>query len=302
MSNQLTLVRQKGGKMRNNKKQQKHAPVFMERLEHGTAVLRRRMSKPNSTEDLWQEVDEDIPFEPGRLEKSWNRIKYHAGHPRLLQTHDPYFSDRLDAGRQLARALSRYQGEDAVVYAIPRGGVVVGAEVAQDLGLPLDLVIVRKIGHPMQTEYAVGAVTDRGIEVWDTSELGFTSPHWRTMQVNVQKTEGKRQRQLYLGGKEPLSVKDKVAIIVDDGLATGMTMKAAIKAIRQHKPRKVVVGVPTMPREAIEKIIKRVDELVVLHVPGQQFGAVGDYYDYFPQVTDSQVLKTLTKQSVRVVS
>jgi putative phosphoribosyl transferase len=136
-------------------------------------------------------------------------------------------------------------------------------------------------------------VTDHGVVVWDNTELGFTSPHWRTMHINQKKTAAKRQRELYLGNREPLSLVGKTVVIVDDGAATGITLLAAIKAAKLKHPSRIVVGVPVTSRDTIEKVIEKVDELVVLHVPGEDFKTVSDYYDHFPQTTDQAVIQAI---------
>lgn len=265
---------------------------FMERL--GLVYPRNRSEKPQAQrEDGWGDDVADPFSEPTGLHKIKEKILYRSGHPRLLEVQAPFFKDRADAGRQLAQALSRYKHEDVIVQAIPRGGVIVGSEVARSLEAPLDLVFVRKIGHPMLEEYALGAVTEHGVEVWDETELGFTTPHWRTIHVNLKKAEAKRQRQLYLDNRKRLRLVGKTVIIVDDGAATGLTLLAAIKAARLRRPERVVVGVPVISRNAIEQVIERVDELVVLHVPGEDFRAVSDYYVDFPQTSDQAVTQAI---------
>ena len=148
------------------------------------------------------------------------------------------FIDRIDAGRQLAKALSRYKGQPVVVYALPRGGVVLGVEVARALDAPLDLIVVRKIGHPDQPEYAIGAVTENGEWVLNPEEARALDPNWIADAARSGLLEAQRRRARYLRDRPPFTVKDKTAIVVDDGLATGLTMEAALgERGRQRRSR-----------------------------------------------------------------
>jgi len=203
------------------------------------------------------------------------------------------FQDRTQAGQRLAQSLARFKGRDVLVYALPRGGVVVGAEVAAQLNVPLDMIIPLKIPHPMSSEYAIGAVTETGQPVWNQSELGFTEPGWRLSKISLAREDAKRRRTKYLGDRASLNPKGKVAIIVDDGIATGLTMIAAIKDVLRQRPVAVVVAVPVAPEAASEQLAPYIDELITLHVPTDYFEAVGKYYENFPQVTDEEVLACL---------
>jgi len=205
------------------------------------------------------------------------------------------FEDRLDAGQQLAEDLAEYNGKDAVVFAVPRGGVVVAAAVARELGLPLEIVIARKIGHPAWQEYAIGAVTETGEAVWNDAELQMADEEWIQEEMERQRQEAKRRRIEYFGHDhyEP-EVRGKVALVVDDGIATGLTLRATLREVRRYEPRKIVVGVPVAPREAIRDVAKLADEVIVSHVPASGFGAVGAYYHSFPQITDEEVKHVLT--------
>lgn len=199
------------------------------------------------------------------------------------------FKDRTQAGKELARSLARFRGRDVVVYALPRGGVVVGAEVADYLKVPLDVIVPRKIGHPMSPEYAIGAVTETGRPVWNESELGFTEPGWRLSKVSLARQEAKRRRIKYQGDRAASDPQGKVAIIVDDGIATGLTMLAAVKDVLNLRPKAVVVAVPVAPESASDMLDSYVDELLVLHIPSGYFGSVGEYYKDFPQIDDEEV-------------
>jgi predicted phosphoribosyltransferase len=203
------------------------------------------------------------------------------------------FLDRIDAGKKLARALIAYKGLPVVVYALPRGGVVLGVEVARFLEAPLDLIVVRKIGHPFQPEYAIGAVAEDGYVISNPEEVAALDKAWFDGATEIELREAKRRRALFLHGRQPVQVKGKIAIIIDDGLATGLTMLAAIHEIRKREPQKVVVAVPVAAAETSDKVRSEVDELVVLYIP-EWLGAIGAFYQLFNQVSDAEVI-TLMK-------
>jgi putative phosphoribosyl transferase len=207
------------------------------------------------------------------------------------QLHD-IFVDRRKAGQKLADALNTYRGHDVVVYAIPRGGIIVAAEVARSIGAPLDLVITRKIGHPLSEEYAIAAVGEDGVAFTNPEELQSINREWFNQQVQAQQAEACRRRRCYMQNRGPVNVKDKTAIIIDDGLATGLTMFAAIEDVRRRGPRKVVVAVPVAPLETVRRLRLVADEVVVLYSP-QDFGAIGSFYSDFAAVGDADVLEAL---------
>jgi len=209
------------------------------------------------------------------------------------------FRDRVDAGRQLAEALRHYKDLDVVVYALPRGGVVLGAEVARYLEAPLDLIVVRKIGHPSQPEYAIGAVAEDGFVVANPDETISLVKSWFEHATAAELKEAQRRRALFLEGRPPVEVKGKTAIIIDDGLATGLTMLAAIHEIHKRGPRKVVVAVPVAAADTVGRLKREVDELVALCVPKGWFGAIGAFYESFTQVSDDEVI-SLMKSPVRL--
>jgi putative phosphoribosyl transferase len=204
-----------------------------------------------------------------------------------------HFRDRTDAGKKLAHALRQHRGHDGVVYALPRGGVVLGVEVARDLGMPLDLLIPRKIGHPLQPEYAICAVVENGEMVCNRREVARVDPQWFRREVEAEREEARRRRELYLGGREPAPVAGKTAIIVDDGIATGLTMEVAIHDARRRQPAHLVVAVPVAPPDTVERLSREVDEFVVLDRSPHYLGAVGAYYDSFYQVSDEEVVALL---------
>ncbi|TAL49157.1 phosphoribosyl transferase [Patescibacteria group bacterium] len=203
------------------------------------------------------------------------------------------FTDRAEAGRVLAGLLAPYTKTKTVVYALPRGGVVVGVEVARALEVPLDLVITRKIGHPENPEYAIASVSESGEVLCNPREPSPISESWFDEEVERQKQEAARRRQAYLGDRARISAKGKNAIIVDDGVATGLSLLIAIKEIKRDVPWKTVVAVPVVPADVAEEIKKEADELLAPIIDDHYLGAVGAYYDSFEQVTDDEVAAIL---------
>jgi len=203
------------------------------------------------------------------------------------------FRDRADAGKQLAQALKKYQRQDGVVYALPRGGVVLGAIVARALDMPLDLLIPRKIGHPLQPEYAICAIVENGELVCNQQEVARVDPSWFEQVVAAERHEARRRRESYLGGREPAPVEGKTAIVVDDGIATGLTMEVAIRDVKRRQPAHLVVAVPVAPPDTVERLSREVDDFIVLDRARYFLGAIGAYYDRFDQVTDEEVIALL---------
>lgn len=205
------------------------------------------------------------------------------------------FLDRIDAGEKLAKVLLIYKGKDTVIYGLPRGGVVTASVIARVLKAPLDVVIVRKIGHPNNPEYAIAAISQNGRISTDgaVSQVGRA---WFAGEAKKQKKEARRRKRVYLKGKNSVSAQGKLAILVDDGIATGLTMKAAIDEIRSQKPKKIIVAVPVVPRDVFEVLKKEVDTVVALEIPKDFLGAVGTYYELFPQVDDEEVINLLRKK------
>ncbi|OHE54935.1 MAG: phosphoribosyltransferase [Thaumarchaeota archaeon RBG_16_49_8] len=204
------------------------------------------------------------------------------------------FHDRVDAGKKLADKLSQYRSKDVVVLAIPRGGVVVGFEVAGDLGAPLSVIIPRKIGAPGNPELAIGAVTEEGDTYIDPNivkSLGVTQSY--IDEVKQQEVEEiKRRMKTYLGDRQRPELKGKTVILVDDGIATGATMKAAIRTLRRHGPAEVIVAVPVAPPETVERLKELADSVVCLETPSF-FYAIGQFYREFDQVGDAEVIRLL---------
>jgi putative phosphoribosyl transferase len=202
------------------------------------------------------------------------------------------FNDRIDAGRQLAQALASYKGQDVVVYALPRGGVVIAAEIARELDAPMDLIIVRKVGHPHSPEYAIAAVAEDGHTIMNRGEVESIGKDTFEQIVRVEQHEARRRRELYTRGRSVVPATDKVAIIVDDGLATGLTMFAAVEEVRHFRPKKIVVAVPVAPPDTVRELRQVVDDVRVLYLPSH-FGAIGYFYSDFRQVSDDEVIELL---------
>jgi putative phosphoribosyl transferase len=209
------------------------------------------------------------------------------------------FNDRRDAGRKLARALERFKSTNPLVLALPRGGVPVGFEVAGHLRAPLDLLLVRKIGAPGHEELALGAVVD-GLcpqVVVNQEIVDMIQPPRGYFEAAEKRelAEIERRRRLYLGAAQPIDVKGRVAIIVDDGIATGATMKAALRGVRQNKPSRIVLAAPVAPQSVIRDLKEECDEMVFLATP-EPFYAVGLYYADFSQTTDEEVIELLGRR------
>ena len=205
----------------------------------------------------------------------------------------PIFRDRVQAGRKLAERLERFAGDPhAMVLAIPRGAVVLGAEVANVTGLPLDLVIVRKIGHPDNPEYAAGVVDPDGVVLPNPSAVA--SEEWIAAEARRQRDEIARRLAEYRAGAPEPDVSGKTVILVDDGVATGLTALGAIRFLRSRGAAKVVLAVPVISAGAADLIEPEVDELVALETPSV-FWAVGSFYVVFPQVRDDEVVRILAE-------
>ena len=201
------------------------------------------------------------------------------------------FQNRIEAGLLLADTLKNYQAGTGLVLAIPRGGVPVAYAVAKELGLPIELILTKKIGHPTNKEYAIGAasLTDY-----------FTIPHENVTEEYIQaeivriRTRLKEMYKIFMGDQQPADLQGKTVIIIDDGIATGNTLLGTIQLLRKSKPGKMIIAVPVASRSAVNKLAKEVDEIVVVYVPDQFYG-VGAFYEDFEQVTDEEVIYYLEK-------
>lgn len=206
------------------------------------------------------------------------------------------FSDRRDAGRRLARLLRDYADEKPVVLALPRGGVPVAAPVAIAFGAPLDVVVVRKLGVPGQPELAMGAVVEAGRPVTIRNEAIIRVAHVSEVEFDevraAELAEARRRRELYVGRGRRLSLKGRAVIVIDDGIATGASMRAAVKAVRKQQPARLVVAVPVAARTSLEALRGEVDDIVCVDVR-DDLRAIGVYYDDFEQVSDDEVIAAL---------
>lgn len=204
--------------------------------------------------------------------------------------------DRVSAGRALARALEVYRDrEHLIVLALPRGGVPVAAEIAQHLGAELDLMIVRKLGMPRQEELAMGAIASGGVRVLNRQVLDHGGVSDETLEevTRRERQELERRELAYRGDRPWPDMNNATVILVDDGLATGATMSAALEALKVHRPREVIVAVPVGPADTIRHLRKSADEVVCLESPAY-FSSIGNYYRDFHQVSDSEVRQLLS--------
>lgn len=206
------------------------------------------------------------------------------------------FSDREEAGKMLALKLTEYSNKDTIVLAIPRGGVVIGYQVAHELKAPLDIIVPRKIGAPYNPELAIGAVAEDGSLSLDESAVMYMNipKSYIEEESRRQITEIRRRLKLYRGETPYPMLQDHVIIIVDDGIATGSTIKAAIASIRKKKPKSVVVAVPVAPRSTVKNLEKEADRVICLSTP-EFFYAIGQFYVDFSQTTDGEVIRLLKK-------
>jgi putative phosphoribosyl transferase len=206
------------------------------------------------------------------------------------------FADRTEAGRRLAERVLNLESEHPVVLALPRGGVPVAFEVAKALAAPLDLVLVRKIGAPFQPELAIGAVVDGEhpelVVNRDLIEECGVPDSYLESERQRQLEEIERRRQLYLGGRARAPIEGRTAIVVDDGIATGATMEAALHATRRAGPRRLILAVPVAPPDTIARLRPEVDQVVCLMMP-EYLGAIGSFYRDFRQLGDAEVVALL---------
>ncbi|MBO0734027.1 MAG: phosphoribosyltransferase [Methylocapsa sp.] len=210
------------------------------------------------------------------------------------------FNDRAAAGRRLAEALARYRGQAPAVLALPRGGVPVAAEVARALRAPLDLILVRKIGVPRQAELAMGAVANGQNPVVVRNEDiirygGISEAEFEAVR-DMELGEIERRRRQYLGGRARIAVSGRAVIVIDDGIATGASMRTALRALRSQQPRELVLAVPVAAKDTIAELRGEADTIVCLETPAW-FEAVGAFYRDFRQVTDAEVIAILAQHT-----
>lgn len=203
------------------------------------------------------------------------------------------FADRKEAGEKLAKALAKYKGKDVVVYTLPRGGVVVAYEIVKALDAPLGLVITRKIGRPNSPEYAIAAIAEDGHMIVNETEVKSVDPEWFEAKKQEELVEAKRRRAVY-DGKSITDVKGKTVILVDDGIATGMTVQLAVEELRHHGVKHIIIAVPVILGSPAKTITPLVDKLIALQTPNDAY-SIGSYYKDFGEVTDEEVSTLLKK-------
>ena len=201
--------------------------------------------------------------------------------------------DREEAGILLTEKLKKYQNSNTVVLAIPRGGVPIGYEIAKKLHLPLDIVLSKKIGHPNNTEYAIGAVSMDSITLKEHPDV---SQKYIEEEITRLRKLLRNKYDLYMGSRKPMDIEGKNIIIVDDGIATENTLLASIAMLRKRKPAKIIVAVPVLPADALSAFNRNVDELVYL-IAAKNFRGVGAFYEEFHQVEDEEVINMLNMLS-----
>lgn len=208
------------------------------------------------------------------------------------------FHDRTHAAFLMAHELRKYHRENAIILAIPRGGVPIGYTIAHQLMLPLEVVLVKKIGHPGNPEYAIGSVSSTELILSDT--VGISEEYIQSEIKRLRKVMQEKY-QVFMNGNKPTNLKGKIAILVDDGLATGNTMLACIEHVRKSGPKKIVVAVPVSSTSAHRKVKDRADELICLYTSAD-FYAVGQFYENFSEVTDDTVTQLIMKANAEQVT
>lgn len=197
--------------------------------------------------------------------------------------------DRKEAGLLLSEKLEKYQDTDTIILAVPRGGVPIGYEIAKNLNLPLDIILSKKIGHPLNKEYAIGAVSLDSTIIDEHPEVPNT---YIEAEIKHLRELLQEKYAVYMGNRKPIDVKGKNVIIVDDGIATGNTLLASINMLRKNNPKKIIVAVPVVPADVVAIFQQKTDEFIYLMAP-VDFGGVGRFYQDFEQVNDDEVIRML---------
>lgn len=208
------------------------------------------------------------------------------------------FADRVDAGRALALKLAEYAGSDAIVYGLPRGGVITAKTVADELGLPLGVIVARKLGHPHNPEYAIGAISEDGEIALNEAEAAQAPRDWLADEMRRQLEEARRRRELFGGELTVSAAAGRTAIVVDDGIATGYTMRAALMSLHKVLPRKLIAAAPVASGHTVELLACLADAVVVVEAQDALY-AIGQYYRDFRAVEDDEVIAALREHSLR---
>ncbi len=208
----------------------------------------------------------------------------------------PIFKDRHDAAMKLAEKLVPYKGKNGIVLAVPRGGVPIGYVIAKELGLPLEIILSKKIGHPYNPEFAIGSVSLHGALI-DDSVMDVDMDYIHREAERIFK-ELKSRFKLFMGDRKPATLKNKIVIVVDDGVATGSTIKATVHSIRKDNPKEIIIAVPVSPPQTAYELRNICDDFVCLSTP-QEFYGVGQFYDDFSQVSDEEVIQLLKEVNAK---
>ena len=202
------------------------------------------------------------------------------------------FKDREEAAFQLAAKLKKYKNADGVVLAVPRGGVPIGYIIARQLGLPLEIVLSKKIGHPYNPEFAIGSVHLNGV-ILDNTASDISEKYINDEVERIQNSL-KDKFKLFMGNRKPVDLENKTVIIVDDGIATGNTILATVEAILKNNPKEIIIAVPVAPPKTVKMLSNHVNEIICLQIP-ENFHGVGQFYNNFTQVRDEEVIELLKK-------
>ena len=218
------------------------------------------------------------------------------GEEQKIPRETSIFPDRRDAGRRLAKLLLHYRDENPVVLALPRGGVPVGAEISRALDAPLDIIVARKLGAPGQPELAIGAIAPGGVRLVNERLVRWLGipEDWIEQAAEKELAEVQRRMRRFRKDRPASQVRDRSVILVDDGIATGMTARAAIQAIHTEEPRRIILAVPVCTKETAKKLSQEIDELVCLEIP-EDLWAIGLWYRDFHQIPDEEVMDLLQK-------
>jgi putative phosphoribosyl transferase len=206
------------------------------------------------------------------------------------------FQNRQQAGQKLAKNLQQYKSKNPIILGIPRGGVVVAHEVAKALQAPLDVIVARKIGAPLQPEFAIGAIAPGGISVFNQESVRYFSLNKQDLNVLVSREQQEMERriELYRAGRKKLDLKNQTVIVIDDGLATGLTALAAVRSVKKAGAKEIILAVPVAAADTIRKMQPEVDKIICL-TASEDFGAVSRFYADFPQTSDEEVIGLLSR-------